>query len=132
MLECGVGGNGHLHQATLFYFTNNLVTYYIVSGGSLGSPKLQKLLCQLKLLEFSLGIILIVVHIPSTHMINQWTDGLRHGICLASSQMKCSSTAEVWQIFEGVPVALATLLWPQELIQPMQQHAFVHFHNSHA
>jgi hypothetical protein len=43
-LERELGGQGRLLGATLFYFTDNLVTYYIVSGGSSSSPELQKLL----------------------------------------------------------------------------------------
>ena len=37
-------GQGRLHNATLFYFTDNLVTYYIVTRGSSSSPELQKLI----------------------------------------------------------------------------------------
>lgn len=55
-LEWELGGSGRLYNSTLFYFTDNLETYYIVSGGSSTSPELQKLLSQLKYLELRLGI----------------------------------------------------------------------------
>ena len=43
-LERELGGVGRLTRSTLFYFTDNLVSYYIVSSGSSSSPELQKLL----------------------------------------------------------------------------------------
>ena len=43
-LECEVGGMGQFYCSTLFYFTDNLVTYYIVAGGSSSSVEHQKLL----------------------------------------------------------------------------------------
>ena len=73
-------GQDRLCNATLFYFTNNLMTYYIITRGSSSSPKLQKLIRQLKYLELCLGIRLEVVHIPGKHMIDQRTDGLSLGV----------------------------------------------------
>jgi hypothetical protein len=70
-MERELGGQGRLCGATLFYFTDNLVTYYIVSGGSSSSPELQKLLRRLKYLELVLEIRLEVVHVPGKHMIAQ-------------------------------------------------------------
>jgi hypothetical protein len=93
----------HLDQAMLFYFTDNLVTYYIVSSGSSRSLELQKLLRHLRSLELELGIRLEVLHIPGTHMIDLRTDGLSRGIRLAGGRFKCSPAAEVQCIFEGVP-----------------------------
>ena len=83
-LERELGGRGHLWDATLFYFTDNLVTYYIVSGGSSSSPELQKLLRRLKYLELVLGLRLEVVHIPGKHMIAQRTAGLSRGVRIGS------------------------------------------------
>jgi hypothetical protein len=126
-LEREVGGSGRLEHATLFYFTDNLVTYYIVSGGSSGSPELQKLLRRLKYLELSLNIRLEVVHVPGTHMIDQRTDGLSRGIRLGSGGLKRTPAAEVQRIFEGVPVTPATLSWAQGLIAPFRRHHHVTF-----
>ena len=75
-LEQEVGRKGRLCQSTLFYFTDNLVMYYIISGGSSSSPELQKLIRRLKYLELQLRIRLEVIHIPGKHMIDQGTDGL--------------------------------------------------------
>jgi hypothetical protein len=118
-LEREDGGSGRLHKSTLFYFTDNLVTYYIVSGGSSGSPELQKLICRLKYLEMTLEICLEVVHVPGTHMIDQRTDGLSRGVRLGTGRFKRSPAAEVQRIFEGVPLTTATTAWAQSLIAPI-------------
>lgn len=75
-LEQEIGGKGFLCNSTLFYFTDNLVTYYIVVSGSSSSPELQKLLRWLKYLELLLENRLEVVHILGKHMIAQRTNGL--------------------------------------------------------
>jgi hypothetical protein len=94
----------------LFYFTDNMVTYYIVSGGSSASPELQKLICRIKYLELLLSIRLEVVHIPGLHMIDQRTDGLSHGIRFAGGCLKRTPEAETLHIFEGVPTTPAPTL----------------------
>jgi hypothetical protein len=123
MLEREQDGGGRLHQSTLFYFTDNLVTYYIVSSGSSSSPELQKLLRRLKALEVDLSIRLEVVHIPGTHMIDQRTDGLSRGIRLGGGQFKCSPAAEVQRIFEGVLVSPASVAWALSITHPICWHS---------
>jgi hypothetical protein len=126
-LEREIGGNGRLEGATLFYFTDNLVTYYIVSSGSSGSPELHKLLHRLKSLELTLTIRLEVVHVPGTHMIDQRTDGLSRGLRLAGGRFKRSPKDEVCRIFEGVPVTPATIQWALHVTQSFCQHSTVTF-----
>ena len=121
-LEREVGGNGRLRNSTLFYFTDNLVTYYIVSGGSSASPELQKLLRRLKYLELSLGIRLEVIHIPGKHMIDQRMDGLSRGLRLTGGGFKRTPRAETQRIFEGVPVTEGSVTWAQHLIMPYLRH----------
>jgi hypothetical protein len=87
--------SGRLYNSTLFYFTDNLVIYYIVSGGSSTSPELQKRFCRLKYLELKLGIRLEVVHVPGTHMIAQGTDGLSHGINFPDKGLLCRPEDEM-------------------------------------
>jgi hypothetical protein len=129
-LERELGGQGRLHQATLFYFTDNVVTYYIVSGGSSGSPELQKLLRRLKYLEMTLSIRLEVVHIPGTHMIDQGTDGLSRGLRLGGGCFARSPQAEVQRIFEGVPVTARTVAWARAQAAPVQRHSYIHLMDS--
>jgi hypothetical protein len=121
-LEREVGGSGRFRNSTLFYFTDNLVTYYIVAGGSSTNPELQKLLRRLKYLELSLGIRLEVVHIPGKHMIDQRTDGLSRGLRLAGGGFKRTPRAETQRIFEGVPVTDDSVAWAQQQILPYLRH----------
>jgi hypothetical protein len=68
---------------TLFYFTDNSVTYYPVSSGSSTSPHLQDLVRRIKLLELSLGCLLEVVHVPGVVVIDQGTDDLSRGVWIS-------------------------------------------------
>jgi hypothetical protein len=134
-LERELGGTGRLHQSTLFYFTDNLVSYHIVSGGSSGSPELQKLLRRLKYLELCLGIRLEIVHIPGTHMIDQKTDGLSRGIRLGGGRFKRSPEDETRRIFEALPATVATLAWARRsiaLYSVYQHRPLTFMHSSNA
>jgi hypothetical protein len=124
-LERELDLGGRLFQATLFYFTDNLVSYYIVSSGSSGSPELQKLVWRLKHLELLLSLRLEVVHVPGTHMIDQRTDGLSRGIRLAGGHFQCSPSAEVRRIFEGVPVTPQTVTWALDITRKYCLHSHV-------
>jgi hypothetical protein len=115
-------GQGRLRNATLFYFTDNLVTYYIVTGGSSSSPELQKLIRRLKYLELCLGIRLEVVHIPGKHMIDQRTDGLSRGVRLTGGGFKRTPREETQRIFEGLPANSRTIGWARGQIAPLLQH----------
>jgi hypothetical protein len=115
-------GHDRLRNATLFYFTDNLVTYYIVSGGSSSSPELQKLIRRLKYLELALGVRLEVVHIPGKHMIDQRTDGLSRGLRLTGGGFKRTPREETQRIFEGLPATSNTIAWARRAIAPFLQH----------
>jgi hypothetical protein len=121
-LEREVGGCGRLHGSTLFYFTDNLVTYYVVSGGSSRSPEIQRLLRRLKYLEMALAIRLEVVHIPGSHMIDQGADGLSRGLRFTGGHPMRPPHAETQRIFEGVPVTSATLQWARARIASELKH----------
>jgi hypothetical protein len=129
-LEREIGGTGRLRHSTLFYFTDNLVAYYIASGGSSGSPELQKLIRRLKYLEVLLGIRLEVVHIPGTHMIDQKTDGLSRGVRLGGGRFKRSPRDETRRIFEALPVTAATIAWAKTKVFPICKHRQIHFTDS--
>jgi hypothetical protein len=105
----------------LFYFTDNMVTYYIVSGGSSTSPELQKLVRRIKYLELALSIRLEVVHIPGRHMIDQRTDGLSRGIRFAGGRLKRSPEAETLRIFEAVPATSSVLQWIDSYSAPYRR-----------
>jgi hypothetical protein len=65
-----------LQGATLFYFTDNMVTYYIVHNGSSRSPELHKIIRRIKALELQLRCRIEVIHVPGVVMITQGADGL--------------------------------------------------------
>ena len=77
---------GRLEGCVVFYFTDNLVSYYIINGGSSRSPGLHALVLEIKELAASLGCHLEVVHVPGKMMIVQGTDGLSRGLWLSSSR----------------------------------------------
>jgi len=65
---------------TIFYFTDNFVTYCIVSSGASSSPELHFLIEQIRLLELDLNCTLVAVHVPGRVMIEQGTDALSRGV----------------------------------------------------
>ena len=89
-------------NTTLFYFTDNLVTYYIVTGGSARNPDLQALIYSIKDLEQSLGCMLEVVHIPGTSIIAQGSDDLSRGVWLSSHREYVPAHLLIPRLFAGV------------------------------
>jgi hypothetical protein len=69
-----------LKGGTLFYFTDNLVSYYVVHNGSSTSRELHKLIRRIKILEIKLDCHVEPVHVPGKLMIEQCTEGLSRGI----------------------------------------------------
>jgi hypothetical protein len=66
----------------MFYFTDNMTTYFIVQGGSSSSPNLHELIRRIKDLEIKLGCRLEVIHVPGELMIKEGTDDLSRGVWL--------------------------------------------------
>ena len=109
--------------STLFYFTDNLVTYYIVAGGSFSSVLLQKLLWWLKYLELMLFLCLKVVHVPGLHTISQGTDGLSWGLHLLPANLPQHPKDETLRIFEGLLATQRNINWGLHIICPHQHHS---------
>jgi hypothetical protein len=129
-LERELGGIGRLTRSTLFYFTDNLVSYYIVSNGSSSSPELQKLLRRLKYLELVLDIRLEIVHIPGLHMIAQGTDGLSRGVRFPDGGLQRRPEAETCRIFAALPAMPEVIQWTRELVLLYRRHSDVTFMTS--
>jgi hypothetical protein len=53
-----------VHGTNMFYFTNNLTTYWIAASGSSSSPGLHALIEDICLLELELQCCLQVVYVP--------------------------------------------------------------------
>jgi hypothetical protein len=64
-----------LRGATIFYFTDNMTTYYVVQNGSSKSRELHKLICALKTLEVLVGCRIEGIHVPEVLMIDEGSDG---------------------------------------------------------
>jgi hypothetical protein len=85
---------GTVEGGTVFYFTDNLVTYYIVHNGSSTSSSLHALIRRIKILELRLKCRLEPIHVPGRLMILQGADGLSRGIWMSADHVLRSSVEE--------------------------------------
>ena len=122
-LDHEVGGTGQFHCSTLFYFTENLVTCYILASGSSSSVELQKLLQWLKYLELLLSLCLEVVHVPGLHMISQGTDGLSWGLHSLPANLPWHPEDETLWIFEDLLATECNIDWGLQIICPHLHHS---------
>ena len=105
-----------LKEVTLFYFTDNLVTYYVVHNGCSTSERLHDLIRKIKILEISHQFRLEPVHVPGTLMILQGADGLSRGISLSSNRMKRSTVLESAAVLQPVPFTKDLMNWTLDLL----------------
>jgi hypothetical protein len=98
----------HNHQeqikgATFFYFTDNTVSYFIVSSGASTSPLLHRLIVDINTLELELDCQIEVVHVPSTAMIVQDTDGLSRGVWVTPLHDPVNQKSLLAEVFAPIP-----------------------------
>ena len=93
-------GRSRVKDTTVFYFTDNLVSYYVVNNGSSRSPGLHTLVQEIKEVEALLQCHLEIVHVPGGLMIEQQTDGLSRGIWMAPERRNLCVNQ---QLFVAVP-----------------------------
>ena len=105
-----------VHGGTVFYFTDNLVTYYVVNNGSSTSPALHSLVHKIKLLELSLQCNLEVIHVPGELMILQQSDGLSRGIPLNRDRLRRSTVLEARDVLKAVPYSRYLQKWALEQV----------------
>jgi hypothetical protein len=96
---------------TFFYFTDNIVTYYIVTSGSSTSPALHEIVEEIKRLEIELDLILEVIHLPGTTIITEGTDGLSRGIWISQLHSTPSQDQVLTEIFSPVPFTPDLARW---------------------
>jgi hypothetical protein len=101
----------NLHGVTMFYFTDNMTTYYIVQNGSSKSPELHKLIRAIKLWEVITGCRVEVIHVPGDLMIEEGTDGLSRGVWLSPQRFVRSSIVESAQALGAVTFSNHTKRW---------------------
>jgi hypothetical protein len=103
--------------ATMFYFTDNEVTYHIVNGGSSREPRLQKLIHEIKALEILLQCHLVVIHVPGKLMIVQGTDDLSRGIWISPLRERIPTRQLLARIFAPVDLHPGWQQWCQYQFQ---------------
>jgi hypothetical protein len=112
--------------ATLFYFTDNLVSYYVVQNGSSSSPELHNLVRQVKVLEMKMGCRLEVIHVPGRLMIGEGTDGLSRGIWISPDRMLRSTVEESRMTLEAIPLTPALGRWILNLVGLSKNTKYTH------
>ena len=112
-------GLGRAKGATIFYITDNLVSYYIINGGSSRSPKLHSIVTEIKDTVAELGCGLEVVHAPGTLMIKQGTDGLSRGLWMAPERRTPGMNQ---LLFEAVPFTAALGAWAARTVGQPRVH----------
>ena len=100
----------------LIYFTDNLVSYELLSKASSGSSGLQELLREIKLLEVEMHCQVLAIHVPGVAMIRQGTDGLSRGIWMAPFRDRLSPLEETLRVFRAAPVTPSVLNWISEFM----------------
>jgi hypothetical protein len=108
--------NSALRNSTVFYFTDNLVSYYIMASGSSTSPELHRLVLQIKRLELVMACHLEVIHVPGKLMIHQGTDGLSRGLWMTPERTRWSSLTESSVALEPVPFCWHLAHWVESTI----------------
>ena len=111
---------------TVFYMTDNLVSYYILNGGSSKVASLHKLVMEIKEMELELGCRLEVVHVPGTLMIEQGADAQSRGLWLAPERRPRGINQ---LLFNAVPFEHSLGEWLMSLIgqagQPYTHEVFL-------
>jgi hypothetical protein len=95
----------------LIYFTDNLVSYELLSKASSASPGLQELLREIKLLEVEMHCQVLAIHVPGVAMIRQGTDGLSRGIWMAPFRDRLSPLEETLRVFRAAPPTPEVIDW---------------------
>jgi hypothetical protein len=93
-----------IRGTTLFYFTDNSTTYWIMSNGSSKNLKLHLALEEIRALEVQLGCCLNVIHVPGLLMIQEGTDGLSRGIWITPWHSPLARRDFLSGIFAPFPV----------------------------
>jgi hypothetical protein len=102
--------------ATVFYFTDNMTTYYIIMNGSSRGPQLHKLVRASKRLEVLMCCRIEVIHVPGVLMVDEGTDGLSHGLWLSAQRIYRSSLTESDLALGAVPFSTALGSWALDTV----------------
>ena len=89
-------------NSTVFYFTDNSVTYHIAASGSSSKPSFHNLISSIRLIEIELDVHVAVIHIPGVVMIQQGTDNLSRGIWISDLHFRMNEREMLAAIFAPV------------------------------
>jgi hypothetical protein len=102
----------HIYRGTtLFYFTDNMVSYYVVQNGSSSSPELHKLTREIKACEVRLGCRIEAIHVPGDLMILVGPDDLSRGIWMSPERHTVSSVLASHRVLQAIPFCPALGDW---------------------
>lgn len=104
-------GERRVEGRTLFYFTDNMTTYYVVQNGGSRQSGLHVLVRQLKMLEVELGCRLEVIHVPGLLMIEQGTDGLSRGLWPTVERLRSLPQDETLRVLREAPFDASIGAW---------------------
>jgi hypothetical protein len=93
-----------IRGCTLFYFADDIVTYFAVAKGASRIRSLHKIVAACKELEAELGCVFEPIHVPGTTIILQTTDGLSQGIWGSSLHNRVDQQAILSEMFAPVPM----------------------------
>lgn len=120
-------GSNRVKGTTVFYMTDNLVSYYILNGGSSKIATLHKLVMEIKEMELELDCRLEVVHVPGTLMIEQGADAQSRGLWLAPERRPRGINQ---LLFNAVPFQDQFGAWLMSLVgqanQPYTHESYLH------
>ena len=102
-----------LYGRRVVYFTDNLVTYWIMHNRTSSSPGLHTLVKSISLLEATLRFVLEVVHVPGLTMISHGEDGQSRGLWTPAPV----GPIEPLQIYNRL---LAPFPWKQSMLPILQ------------
>ena len=88
---------------TVFYFTDNLTTYWIAASSTSPSPELHRLIEVIRRKEIALACHLEVIHVPGLVMIQQGTDALSRGVWMSALHSHLASSEITTAIFAPFP-----------------------------
>jgi hypothetical protein len=96
---------------TLFYFTDNQASYFVIQGGSSSSEELHKLVRKIKLLEVKLGCCLESIHVPGDLMVLVGPDDLSRGMWMSPECHTVTSILVSQRVLEAVPFSPQLGAW---------------------
>ena len=103
-----------IRDTLCFIFTDNRVSYWILSSGSSKVPKLHELVLEIVLITSHYRIHLEVIWVPGELMIEEGSDGLSRGIWISPCRNSLLSSGHVRAILRAAPHTPAVIRWVRE------------------